>query len=144
MEARLNFSDHPDGSFSCQAMWHGDYDPSSQAHQNIRILQGFVDQYRTAVGDNDVDDADAAGIPTLETKAHIHLTDVDGAFRLQLSYLPQGYTAKSHAHEACRQAHAFLEYINWAVTDAIITRPGPAGVMSVKSKQCINAENGNT
>lgn len=143
MEARLNFSDHHDGSFSCQAVWHGEYDSTSQAHQTVRILQGFIDQYRTAIGDNDEDDDEAAGIPTRETSAHIHLTDVDSAFRLQLKYLPRGYQAGSPAHEACRQAHQFLEYTNRAVSDAIITRPGSEGIMSVRSKWQINMENGN-
>ena len=149
-EARLNFSDHPDGTFSCQAIWHGEFNPLSQSHQTIRTLQDFIDTIKEAVPD-DVDDRDdlaeieAGSRPTLPTQAFMHLTDVGDVFRMQLQYLPKesGLDQNSPAHQACLQAHLLLEHLNRAVSDAVVTRPGSVGIQAVRLRHAINAENGN-
>lgn len=143
--ARLNFADHPDGTFSCQAVWLGDYDPSSPSHQNVRILEAFINGSRFVAPEDGTDEIADAARPTLETEAHMMFRDEGEAFRLHLEYLPKarGFVAGSPAHEACMLAHSKLEYLNRAVSDALVTRAGSGGVVSVVAKERINWANGN-
>ena len=146
-DARINFADHQDGTFSCQAIWKGEFNALSPSHQMVHVLREFVDAVREGVPgevDDEVGEVEDGNRPTLPTEAFMQFSDTGDNFRLKLQYLPkeQGFNPKSPAHQACRQAHALLEYMSKAVSDAIITRPGSIGVMSVKAKHAINAENG--
>lgn len=136
-EARLNFADHPDGSFSCQAVWHGDYTPASLSHQNVRILEEYIGSIREAIPD-DLDEDEAASRPTLKTEASMHFTDEGGGCRLRMRCTPK---ADSPAYIACMKALRFFEFINQASSDALATRSD--GVAVVVRKEVINGRNNN-
>lgn len=143
--ARLNFVDHPDGSFSCQAIFSPDgYDPASMAHQACRILDEFVGSIRQEAPEDGTQEWDEANRPTQDTEAYMHFTDVDLAFRLNLQYLPKsrGFVQGSPAHEACMRAHARLEFLHQAVSDAVLKRTVQETPVMV-SRQKINELNGN-
>lgn len=136
-EARLNFSDHPDNTFSCQAVWKGDFDPSSPSHQNVRILEQYIGTIREAIPE-DRDDEAAASRPTLPTEASMHFTDENGGCRLRMKCTPR---ADSPAYVACMKALRFFEFINKADSDALVTRED--GLAVVVGKETINGRNGN-
>lgn len=137
MEARLNFSDHPDGSFSCQAVWIGDYDPASPSHQNVRILEQYIGTIREAIPE-DHDDEAAASRPTLKTQASMHFTDENGGCRLRMKCTPK---RDSPSYIACMKALRFFEFLNKANSDALMTRED--GLTVVVGRDVINQKMGN-
>lgn len=134
-EARLNFSDHPDGTWSCQAVFVGGYDPTSPSHQNVRILERYISWGHEAVPEYR-EDADGASRPTLETEAFMHFTDEAGGCRLQLQAVPK---ADSSAYRACLNALKFFEFANKAQSDALMTRED--GIAVVVGRETINKRN---
>ncbi len=148
-EARLNFTDHSDGSFSCQAVFlppaviGSSYNPRSHAHQQCRILKQFIDTMHQEAPDDGMDEAVEVNRPTLPTEAYMHFTDMGEAFRLHREYLPAkpGYQASSPAHQACAMAHRALNQLNKAESDAIVTLAG-SDIRMVPKEQ-INQASGN-
>lgn len=134
-EARLNFSDHPDSTWSCQAVFVGGYDPSSPSHQNVRILERYISGGHEAIPE-DRDDEIEAGRPTLETEAFMHFTDEAGGCRLQIHAVPK---ADSSAYRACLDALKFFEFTNKAASDALMTRED--GIAVVVGRESINQRN---
>lgn len=134
-EARLNFVDHPDGSFSCQAVFVSGYDHSSVSHQNVRILERYISGGHEAIPE-DRDDEIEAGRPTLETEAFMHFTDEAGGCRLRINAVPK---ADSSAYRACLDALKFFEFTNKAASDALMTRED--GLTLVVGRESINQRN---
>jgi hypothetical protein len=148
-EARLNFADNLDGSFSCNAVFlppaiiGSSYNPHSHAHQQCRILKQYIDTMHQEAPDDGMDEAVEVNRPSLPTEAYMHFTDMGEAFRLHREYLPAkpGYQASSPAHKACAMAHRALDHLNKAESDAIVTRGGAD--ISMVAKEAINAASGN-
>lgn len=136
-EARLNFADNPDGSFSCQAVWLGDFNPASPSHQNVQILERYIGTIREAIPEEE-DAGETASRPTLPTSASMHFTDENGGCRLRMKCTPK---ADSPAYVACMKALRFFEFINQASSDALVTRED--GLAVVVGKEAINGRNGN-
>lgn len=143
-EARLNFVDHPDSSFSCTAVFlppaviGSSYNPKSHAHQQCRILKQLIDATHQGAPDDGMHELVEVNRPTLETEAYMHFTDMGEAFRLHREYLPAkpGYQESSPAHQACAMAHRALNQLNKAESDAIVTRGGAD--IGMVSKEQIN------
>ena len=148
-EARLNFADHPDSTFSCMAVYlpaasfGSSYNPKSHAHQNCRILYEYINGIRHEAPDDGRPEDEEANRPTLETEAYMHFTDHGDAFRLHRQYLPKtkGFNPKSPAHQACMLAHARLDALNRAVSDALVKDAGEEHPRVVTKEQ-INAVSG--
>lgn len=139
--ARLNFSDHPDGSASCQSVWIGGFDASSPAHKISAIAQGVVDAMHIPIADSDEDLAEAGGREELATSASLTLTDEAGAIRIVCRYAPDGFVESSAAHAMCLKAHNALGLLLRAVGDAIITDSHSQLARRIP-KAVINLENG--
>lgn len=136
-QARVNFVDHHDSTFSCQAVFIGGYDPSSPSHQNVQILERYIGTIREAIPEEE--DADeTASRPTLPTEASMHFTDENGGCRLRMKCVPK---ADSPAYGACMKALRFFEFLNKADSDALVTRED--GLAVVVGKETINGRNGN-
>jgi len=148
-EARLNFTDHPDGTFSCQAVFlppaiiGPSYNPRSKAHQTVRILKQYIDVMHEQAPNDGMDEMVEVNRPSLDTEAYMHLTDMGEQFRLHRVYLAAkpGYVESSPAHQACAMAHRALDYLNRAESDAIVTRAGED--VGLVAKEVINARSGN-
>ncbi len=143
-EARLNFADHPDSTFSCNAVFIGGVNSRSRAHQVCSILEEYVRSIREAVPEPLIVLHEAeASLPELETQAFMRFRDENGAIRFHLRYLPtrSGFVQGSPAHEACMRAHGELERVCAAVSDALMTRAYEKPV--VISREKINTLNGN-
>lgn len=145
LEARLNFCDHPDGTFSCNvvflppALIGSSYNPASKSHQTARILKEFLDVLYAEAPDDGRLELVEVNRPSLETEASMHFTDMGEQFRLHRVYLPakSGYQASSPAHQACANAHRALNLLNKAESDAIVSRGN--GDVGIISKELINA-----
>lgn len=136
-EARLNFVDHPDGTFSCQAVFHGGFDAKSHAHQAAKILEHYVCLTRSSVPEDGATEQEQVNRPTLETEMFMYFTDEGESFRLRIAGKP---SVTSPSYVACMQAKGFLE-ANWhAVSDALVTRGD--GLAVVVGKATINGRNG--
>lgn len=136
-EARLNFSDHPDSTFSCQAIFHGGYDPKSPSHQAARILERYIASTREAIPE-DRDEEETAGRPTLRTEAFMQFSDEAGGCRMRIQCVPR---ADSPAYLACMQAKTVFEYMHKACSDALVTRED--GLTVVVGRDVINQKMGN-
>lgn len=147
-EARLNFTDHPDSTFSCTAVFlppaviGSSYNPKSHAHQQCRILKQYIDALHQVAPDDGMDEAVEVNRPTAETEAYMHFEDYGEHFRLHRVYLPEkpGYQPSSPAHKACLLAHQALNALNKAESDAFVSRGGDE--IKVVSKDTINTGNG--
>jgi hypothetical protein len=119
------------------------YNPRSHAHQQCRILQQYITSIRIEAPDDGMDEGTEASRPTLDTEAFIHLIDEGEAFRLHRHYLPKekGFNLKSPAHQACMLAHARVDSLNRAVSDALALDAGEERPRLV-SKARINAVSG--
>lgn len=134
-ESRLNFSDHEDGTWSCQAVFIGGYDPTSPSHQNARILERYISGSHEAFTE-DIDADLEAGRPTLDTEAFMHFTDESGDCRLHIQAVPK---ADSSAYRACLDALKFFEFMNTAKSNAVMTRED--GIAVVVGRESINQRN---
>jgi len=133
-EARLNFSDHPDGTFSCQAVFLGGYDSRSKAHQAVRILRQYIDLIRETVpGETEEVDANR---PTLETESYMRFIDESGSVRMQIQCVP---SLASPSYVACLKAKSYFEFLHRADSDALMTRDD--GLAVVVGRDAINARN---
>lgn len=136
-EARLNFSDHPDSSFSCQAVFYYGYDPRSKAHQAVRLLHQYLDLTREAIP-SEVGEGDSeVNRPTLATESFMRFTDENGSVRMQIECVPD---AKSPSYHACMQAKSYFEFLHKAESDALMTRQD--GISLVVGKDAINERAG--
>lgn len=136
-QARLNFVDHPDHTFSSQTVWIGEYDPASPAHQNAQILSRYLDVIRGVIPE-DADEIAEASRPVLDTGGFIQLTDENGGCRLQMGGKPK---ADSPSYIARMKALRFFEFLNQAASDALVTRED--GLAVVVGKETINQRNHN-
>lgn len=135
--AYLNFCDHNDGTFSCQAVWTSEYDPASPSHQNVQILERYIGAIREAIPEEE--DADeTASRPTVASSASMEFTDEDGGCRLRMRCTPK---ADSPAYLACMKALRFFEFLNKANSDALVTRED--GLAVIVGKETINERNHN-
>ena len=136
-EARLNFVDHPDGTFSCQAIFHGGFDAKSHAHQAAKILEQYVSLTRSSVPEDGATEQEKENRPTLDTEMFLYFADEGESFRLRIAGKP---SVTSPSYVACMQAKGFLE-ANWhAISDALMTRED--GIAVVVSRETINGDNG--
>lgn len=141
-EARLNFADHSDGTFSCTAVFlppamiGSSYNSKSHAHQLCRILKQVVDATHQEAPDDGMDEAVEVTRPTLETEAFMHFMDLGESFRLHRVFLPasSGFVEASPAHKACARVHRVLEDLCRADADAIGTRADGAVVVVPKER----------
>jgi len=136
-EAYLNFVDHPDSSFSCQDVFVGDYDPSSPSHQNVQILDRYMETVMDAIPD-DMDEVEAASRPIMKPQASMHFSDENGGCRLRMKCTPK---ADSPAYLARMKALRFFEFLNKASSDALVTRED--GLAVIVGRETINGRNGN-
>ena len=135
-ESRLNFSDHIDGSFSCQAIYYDGYDPRSKAHQAVRLLRQYIDIIRDAVPEEDGEDGEV-NRPTLETESFMRFLDEGGSVRMQIQCVP---SVESPSYVACMKAKAYFEFLHRADSDALMTRQD--GLSVVVGKDAINQRSG--
>ncbi len=134
-EARLNLSDHPDGTFSCQAVYYYGYEPRSKAHQAVRLLHQYIDLTREAIH-GEVEDSEVSR-PTLATESFMRFTDENGSVRMQIECVPD---VKSPSYHACMQAKSYFEFLHKAESDALMTRQD--GISLVVGKDAINERAG--
>lgn len=129
MKARLNFVDHPDSTFSCNAIFFGEYNPQSRAHNACRILAAYIEEQREKPPEyihllHEVE----VSRPELETQAFMLFQDEGEAIRFNLQYLPDkgkqesSFKPESPAHAAANLAHCKMESVFMAVSDAIMTQ----------------------
>ncbi len=137
-EARLNLSDHPDGTFSCQAVYYYGYNPQSKAHQAVRLLRQYIDLTREAIPGEDGTDEVDTNRPTLETESFMRFTDEGGSVRMQIECIPK---ADSPSYQACMHAKSYFEFLHKADSDALLTRQD--GLSVVVGRESINQRSGN-